>query len=62
MGLRKRRDTFTDFYWKSGGAIFFERIQRKGNQRLVEEIFQVLIKSIELEQVRLGVLQAPDEN
>ena len=40
------------------GPIFFEIIQRKGNQGFGEGNFQALFESIELDQVRRGVLQA----
>jgi 4-hydroxyphenylpyruvate dioxygenase len=42
------------------GPIFFEIIQRKGNQGVGEGNFQALFESIELDQVRRGVLQSPD--
>jgi 4-hydroxyphenylpyruvate dioxygenase len=38
------------------GPIFFEIIQRKGNQGFGEGNFQALFESIELEQIRRGVL------
>jgi len=41
------------------GPIFFEIIQRKGNQGFGEGNFKALFESIELDQVRRGVLQAP---
>jgi 4-hydroxyphenylpyruvate dioxygenase len=40
------------------GPIFFELIQRKGNQGFGEGNFQALFESIELDQIRRGVLQA----
>lgn len=42
------------------GPIFFEIIQRKGNQGFGEGNFQALFDSIELDQIRRGVLQ-PDQ-
>ena len=42
------------------GPIFFELIQRKGNQGFGEGNFKALFESIELDQVRRGVLQDPD--
>jgi len=42
------------------GPIFFEIIQRKGNQGFGEGNFRALFESIELDQMRRGVLQAPD--
>jgi 4-hydroxyphenylpyruvate dioxygenase len=41
------------------GPIFFEIIQRKGNQGFGEGNFQALFESIELDQMRRGVLHAP---
>ena len=40
------------------GPIFFEIIQRKGNQGFGEWNFKALFESIELDQIRRGVLQA----
>jgi len=40
------------------GPIFFEIIQRKGNQGFGEGNFQALFESIELDQIRRGVLKA----
>jgi len=40
------------------GPIFFEIIQRKGNQGFGEGNFRALFESIELDQIRRGVLQA----
>ena len=40
------------------GPIFFEIIQRKGNDGFGEGNFQALFESIELDQIRRGVLQA----
>jgi 4-hydroxyphenylpyruvate dioxygenase len=40
------------------GPIFFEIIQRKGNQGFGEGNFKALFESIELDQIRRGVLKA----
>jgi 4-hydroxyphenylpyruvate dioxygenase len=40
------------------GPIFFEIIQRKGNDGFGEGNFQALFESIELDQIRRGVLKA----
>jgi len=40
------------------GPIFFEIIQRKGNEGFGEGNFQALFDSIELDQIRRGVIQA----
>lgn len=42
------------------GPIFFEIIQRKGNEGFGEGNFQALFDSIELDQIRRGVLEDPD--
>ena len=39
--------------------IFFEIIQRKGNEGFGEGNFKALFESIELDQMRRGVLEAP---
>ena len=39
------------------GPIFFEIIQRKGNEGFGEGNFQALFESIELDQMRRGVLE-----
>jgi len=39
------------------GPIFFEIIQRKGDQGFGEGNFRALFESIELDQIRRGVLQ-----
>ncbi len=39
------------------GPIFFEVIQRKGNEGFGEGNFKALFESIELDQVRRGVLK-----
>ncbi len=41
------------------GPIFFEIIQRKGDEGFGEGNFRALFESIELDQVRRGVLQDP---
>jgi 4-hydroxyphenylpyruvate dioxygenase len=41
------------------GPIFFEIIQRKGDQGFGEGNFRALFESIELDQIRRGVLQVP---
>jgi 4-hydroxyphenylpyruvate dioxygenase len=41
------------------GPIFFEIIQRKGNEGFGEGNFQALFESIELDQIRRGVLKEP---
>jgi 4-hydroxyphenylpyruvate dioxygenase len=38
------------------GPIFFEFIQRKGNEGFGEGNFQALFESIELDQMRRGVI------
>ena len=40
------------------GPIFFELIQRKGNEGFGEGNFRALFESIEADQVRRGVLKA----
>ena len=42
------------------GPIFFELIQRKGNEGFGEGNFKALFESIELDQIRRGVLPAKD--
>ncbi|HYG29378.1 MAG TPA: 4-hydroxyphenylpyruvate dioxygenase [Allosphingosinicella sp.] len=44
------------------GPIFFEIIQRKGNQGFGEGNFKALFESIELDQIRRGVLPAAQEH
>lgn len=44
------------------GPIFFEIIQRKGNQGFGEGNFKALFESIELDQIRRGVLPAAAEH
>ena len=39
------------------GPVFFEIIQRKGNEGFGEGNFQALFESIELDQIRRGVLE-----
>ncbi|MDR3527019.1 MAG: 4-hydroxyphenylpyruvate dioxygenase [Rhizomicrobium sp.] len=41
------------------GPIFFEIIQRKGNEGFGEGNFRALFESIELDQIRRGVLKSP---
>jgi 4-hydroxyphenylpyruvate dioxygenase len=43
------------------GPIFFEIIQRKGNEGFGEGNFRALFESIELDQIRRGVLKEPKE-
>jgi 4-hydroxyphenylpyruvate dioxygenase len=43
------------------GPIFFEIIQRKGNEGFGEGNFQALFESLELDQIRRGVLDAGNE-
>ncbi|SMF75323.1 4-hydroxyphenylpyruvate dioxygenase [Allosphingosinicella indica] len=43
------------------GPIFFEIIQRKGNEGFGEGNFKALFESIELDQIRRGVLPATEE-
>ena len=43
------------------GPIFFELIQRKGNEGFGEGNFQALFESIELDQIRRGVLPKKDD-
>ncbi|ELR64214.1 4-hydroxyphenylpyruvate dioxygenase [Photobacterium marinum] len=43
------------------GPVFFEIIQRKGNQGFGEGNFQALFESIELDQIRRGVLDTEDK-
>ena len=40
------------------GPIFFEFIQRKGNEGFGEGNFKALFESLELDQIRRGVLKA----
>ena len=40
------------------GPIFFEIIQRKGNEGFGEGNFRALFESIELDQIRRGVLHS----
>ena len=42
------------------GPIFFEFIQRKGNEGFGEGNFKALFESIELDQIRRGALKAED--
>ncbi|HKJ16235.1 MAG TPA: 4-hydroxyphenylpyruvate dioxygenase [Xanthomonadales bacterium] len=52
-GTRQLLQIFTDV---NIGPIFFEIIQRKGNKGFGEGNFQALFESIELDQIRRGVL------
>jgi 4-hydroxyphenylpyruvate dioxygenase len=52
-GTRQLLQIFTDV---NIGPIFFEVIQRKGNKGFGEGNFQALFESIELDQIRRGVL------
>jgi 4-hydroxyphenylpyruvate dioxygenase len=47
------------FSEKQIGPIFYEFIQRKGNQGFGEGNFKALFESMELDQIRRGVLKAP---
>ncbi len=42
------------------GPIFFEIIQRKGNEGFGNGNFQALFESIELDQIRRGVIKVDD--
>ena len=42
------------------GPIFFEFIQRKGNEGFGEGNFKALFETMELDQMRRGVLKAPE--
>ena len=42
------------------GPIFFEFIQRKGNEGFGEGNFKALFETMELDQMRRGVLTTPD--
>ncbi|MBC7002384.1 4-hydroxyphenylpyruvate dioxygenase [Photobacterium sp. BZF1] len=44
------------------GPVFFEIIQRKGNEGFGEGNFQALFESIELDQIRRGVLKAESDS
>ena len=46
------------FTQNSIGPIFFEIIQRKGNEGFGEGNFQALFESIEADQIKRGVLKA----
>lgn len=49
------------FTENSIGPIFFEIIQRKGNEGFGEGNFQALFESLELDQMRRGVIPASDD-
>ena len=44
------------------GPVFFEIIQRKGNEGFGEGNFKALFESIEQDQIRRGVLNVEDGN
>ncbi|MEC7469871.1 MAG: 4-hydroxyphenylpyruvate dioxygenase, partial [Pseudomonadota bacterium] len=44
------------------GPVFFEIIQRKGNEGFGEGNFKALFESIEQDQIRRGVLNAEGDN
>lgn len=48
------------FTENSIGPIFFEIIQRKGNEGFGEGNFKALFESLELDQIKRGVLDAPE--
>jgi 4-hydroxyphenylpyruvate dioxygenase len=52
----KQRKLLQIFTQNSIGPIFFEIIQRKGNEGFGEGNFQALFESIERDQMRRGVL------
>ena len=52
----KQRKLLQIFTQNCIGPIFFEIIQRKGNEGFGEGNFQALFESIELDQIRRGVL------
>ena len=52
----KQRKLLQIFTQNAVGPIFFEIIQRKGNEGFVEGNFQALFESIERDQIRRGVL------
>ena len=54
----KQRKLLQIFTQNCIGPIFFEIIQRKGNQGFGNGNFQALFESIELDQIRRGVLPA----
>ncbi len=43
------------------GPIFFEIIQRKGNEGFGEGNFKALFESLELDQIRRGVIEDPSK-
>jgi 4-hydroxyphenylpyruvate dioxygenase len=53
-----RRRAAADLHQTVIGPIFFEIIQRKGNEGFGEGNFRALFESIELDQIRRGVLKA----
>ena len=54
----QRRDAAADLHATVIGPIFFEIIQRKGNEGFGEGNFRALFESIEQDQIRRGVLKA----
>jgi 4-hydroxyphenylpyruvate dioxygenase len=52
----KQRKLLQIFTQNAVGPIFFEIIQRKGNEGFGEGNFQALFESIERDQIRRGVL------
>ena len=52
----KQRKLLQIFTLNSVGPIFFEIIQRKGNEGFGEGNFQALFESIERDQIKRGVL------
>jgi 4-hydroxyphenylpyruvate dioxygenase len=52
----KQRKLLQIFAQNAVGPIFFEIIQRKGNEGFGEGNFQALFESIERDQIRRGVL------
>ena len=54
----KQRKLLQIFTQNAIGPIFFEIIQRKGNEGFGEGNFKALFESIELDQIRRGVIEA----
>ena len=57
---RKARLLLQVFSGNVVGPVFFEFIQRKGDDGFGEGNFRALFESIEEDQIRRGVLAAPD--
>ena len=56
--LQKSTSFSSEIFSKEAiGPIFFEFIQRKGNEGFGEGNFKALFESIELDQIRRGVLK-----